>query len=346
MKSTPHTHDHPHTTLADPHFDSVSVQPPIDALRTAGAGRFVARCGQALFLLKDEHLDAAAAAGSRLDLTARDSAPPLRERVDESFSVTPDDSAVMVAWSGGIDRISLQTPGAPRRLAPPPEITDPLCDVRTAQDGATLLCMSRGDSGPDFFRYTLATVHSETRRVTRHAGVDSILPLQLAFSPLAGVFVVYDAYTESLWRIRPAASAAEPIALANVGGRSAPEMLVHGDSGWMAFLMHDANDSRTYLAHGRLTPEGMHWEGVARCEPGLIRLIRWRPGARELAYVRSVRRRSYLEVVNAVGGAIASRELPRGTMVDELCWSSDGQRLCAAIGSTLARWCPTPQQPA
>lgn len=270
-------------------------------------------------------LDAALLAdGATVRLAECERVHKLSAPLDGRLSPSASGTSVVFPSRGGVECASpdLKTT---RRL-PLPALPHPIHEAQLSPDGEHLLCVLRDESDADFASYRLWSVRLQSRRCVQHAGVGSVLPLQVGWAAHAGAFVLYDAYTEALWRIRPGAEQPDSIALANVGGRSVNEMLVHPDAGWLAFSMQDPNDGRLHLSHGRLTPEGMHWEGVSRLPDGLINHLRWRCGARELAYVRSVRRKAFVEIVNALGAVTFSFELPRGTYVSGLTVTSDGRR--------------------
>lgn len=263
--------------------------------------------------------------GATVRLAECERAQTLPATPDGKLCPSASGASVVFPARGGVECVTPDFKAA-RRL-PLPALPHAVHEAHLSPDGEHLLCVLRDESDADFAGYQLWAVRLRTGRLVQHAGVGSVLPLQAGWAVQAGAFVLYDAYTEALWRVRPGAEQPDSIVLANVGGRSVNEMLVHPDAGWLAFSMQDPNDGRLYVSHGRLTPEGMHWEGVSRLPDGLINHLRWRCGARELVYVRSVRRKAFVELVNALGAVTYSFELPRGTYVSDMAVTSDGRRV-------------------
>jgi hypothetical protein len=172
-------------------------------------------------------------------------------------------------------------------------------------------------------------IDTEARRAVGAPLPLSGRPPQIALASDSSTCFAFDPAAESLWTVSMIDGRATAVDLARLRGRAISGMLVHTADRWLAMLSHDS-EGRARLLHGSLSPAGVTWDTEARLPEGLVQFPRWRPGAREVAYLRTVRRKSVVERMDAFGRVLDTVELPRHWIAADINWSPAGNAILVA----------------
>jgi hypothetical protein len=244
---------------------------------------------------------------------------------------------MLVLRDGVLESIAFDGPPAPQRFLLP-GIRGAISGALLTEDGRRVLLVVRDDNNPHFFHFDTFIVEPAARKTTQVNGVSSDFELVTAISPATKTWVAFDPYRETVWRIDADARTLVLATRAEAAGRGVAGMLVNALGNAIALAYTDSNDGRTHLRIGQLSRDGVQWQTIVRVPEGMPRLLRWRPTDRHIAYERGLRRRSFLEVIDAAGNVVRETELPRRWQVNDLAWTADGKRLLAAGNDGVLVW--------
>lgn len=317
----------------------------VDRLWTIpGRADVLLACADRLFAVDGDWLASAIDGGATLAIGDDPAFRVLAAEVESPVRIDPGGAALTFVRRGRPERLPLEAGGQPRRV-PTPAL--PGRTVDAAMIGSrTLVCVQRDETDVDFYRYSVCVVELPGGRGGAAGAADAGprligKPLELsALAPELGLAsdgdaaLVFDPDGERLWRVG-ADGRIEPIDLARKGERSAAALLTHATEPWFAVRLEGARDGATRLLQGALNGV-VRWEVEMKLPDGRIEPVRCRPGAREIVYVRTVQRQSFVERMDVFGRVQATFELPRATFVTDLAPAASGERVYVATARGLA----------
>lgn len=323
---------------ASPPTTFVPATLPIDAIAPLPDSTNVALlCGELLFRVPLETFTAAPAYSPPLNLADAEKLPPAATGVERLLSVSAGQRCMLVLRDGVLESIPFEGPPAPQRILLP-GIRGAIHGALLSDDGRRVLLLVRDDGNPHFCHFDTFIVEPAARKTTQVMGVSSDFELVMALSTATKTFVAFDPYRETVWRIDSDARTLVLATRAEAAGRSVTGMLVNALGNAIALVYQDVSDGRSHLRLGQLSRDGVQWQTIVRVPEGLPRLLRWRPTDRQVAYERGLRRRSFLEIIDAAGKVVSETELPRRWQVNDLAWTPDGKRLLAAGNDGVLVW--------
>lgn len=326
------------TSTVESAFRVARFAPTVDTLTTvAGRSSIVLRCDDCLHLIDESRIDAVAREHGSFELDRSPDAPLVVAGLEPDASLSVAGARVMLVRRGGVEFLSLEQNVANVRV-PLPQFNGPVVAAVAPAHGTRMLCVVRDESDPDLNNFQLHFAGDGLRDASSPPILESSLPPHIAWCERIGAYLVFSPADERLWRIAHGQHQPVEIELPKSPGRSVRAVFLHPSEAWLAAELFDPNDAGSYIAHAILTSDGLRWDTVTRLADGLHRHFRWRPAARELLAVRSLRRSNALVVLNALGGLIAEFPLPKGWFVRDLCWSGDGRRALAAGSVGVGVW--------
>jgi hypothetical protein len=315
-------------------LEHVKTPRMVESITTCpGLPLVIARCDDALLAVDESRLGADA---PPLDLSRPDVDDVLATDV-EAWSLEPISRSLTLVRAGGVELANLAPRSEPRRL-PLADLRGDLVAAHVAPDQKTLLCVTCDEERSELGHYRVDCVDLASRRAAITWETSASVPPKCAWSAAASAFLVFEPQGETLWRLRPAARAPDPVPLPDLGGRSAVEMHLNPPGNWLVIVLEDQRELGSHLLSGLVTADAVKWEGTTSLAEGLLRLVRWHPTERQVAYERTTGRRSMLETVNPRGGAPKSCPLPAEWFSNDLAWSSDGKRVYATGRESVGLW--------
>ncbi len=290
----------------------------------------------ALFTVDEQRLAEAGSKAPPLDLSQSADAREVATAV-EAWSLEPTSRTLAYVREGAVELVDL-TEGSAARRVPPPNLRGNLVAVLASHDQGLLLCVTTSGDELDLGRYNVEVVDAEKRQVVAAMESQPTQPPQCAWSAATKSFLVFDRPAEAIWRFRAGQRVVERLDLRMASDQSAIAMHLHPQGTWIALLLEDQGEQRSYVLPGSLTKDGVDWQGAAALPDGLVRVMCWHPTERKLAFERTVRWQSVLEIVSMGGAVTQSRTLPPDWLSHDLAWSRDGSRLFVAGPDSVGVW--------